>query len=173
MQCVLSHKHQKCSGIILLHSFVCLFLWPLHLVPFLYISFCQNKTFSFFLFFFTTPPKSLFNEMSKLHLVLVFATAHFLPVGISTPNLTRTAAVLILFIIFYVFRLIFFSILSLLSKDHLHPFLPEQKWPPEGSFLRRRAIGKALRRKISAESTSQLLTALSKDLHVIWKKAQW
>ena len=51
-------------------------------------------------------------------------------------------------------------------------FLPEQKWRPEGSFLRRRANGKALRRKRSAESTSQLLTALSKDLHVIWKKSK-
>ena len=84
--------------------------------------FVKTKPCTFFLFVYITPPKSLFNEMSKLHLVLVFATAHFLPVGISTPNLTRTAAVLILFILFYVFRLFFFSILSLLSKDHLHPF---------------------------------------------------
>ena len=47
--------------------------------------------------------------MSKLHLVLVFATAHFLPVGISTPNLTRAAAVLVLFILFYFFPLIFLA----------------------------------------------------------------
>ena len=79
---------------------------------FLYISFCQNKTSYLFLVVYITPPKSLFNEMSKLHLVLVLATAHFLPVRISTPNLTRTAAVLIMFILFYFFRLIFFSILS-------------------------------------------------------------
>ena len=110
--------------------------------------------------------------MSKLHLVLVLATAHFLPVGISTPNLTRAAAVLILFILFYFFPLIFLAFYLYCPKIIFTFFLPEQKWPPEGSFLRRRAIGKALRRKRSAESTSQLLTALSKDLHVIWKKSK-
>ena len=77
--------------------------------------FFKTKPCPFFLFFFTTAPKTPFNEMSKLHLVLVLATAHFLPVGISTPNLTRAAAVLTLFILFYVFPLIFLAFYKMIT----------------------------------------------------------
>ena len=53
MQCVLSHKHQKCSGIILLHSFVCLFLWTLHLVPFFVLIFLSKQNLVPFFFSFS------------------------------------------------------------------------------------------------------------------------
>ena len=55
MQCVLSHKHQKCSGIILLHSFVYLFLCLFYVDIFL----SKENLVAFFFSFFTTLPKFL------------------------------------------------------------------------------------------------------------------
>ena len=103
--------HTNIKSAVALFCFIALFCMFV-LCLFCTYHFVKTKPCTFFLFVYITPPKSLFNEMSKLHLVLVFATAHFLPVGISTPNLTRAAAVLVLFILFYFFPLIFFSILS-------------------------------------------------------------